>query len=437
MLSRSLCSFAELRIFGETNSIRRRENSIETNLLCVSDCLEVVRRERGLTTREQNDAAPTSRASSTPSRSRSPRGPRRSSATSSASACSACPKERLRGPRAERRPGGPAGGHAQAVPGPVPDGHGAGLRGRRRGRRRASWRELVDAGVFSLRVPEADGGVGLGAAEAVLVFEELGRALVPGPLVATAPGRRARRRRRRVVGVRRAGARHRWWSSTSTRSTGSLVLDDDGVWSLDPGGSTRRRSTRPLDPLTPVHAVSWPRPRASRWRGADEAARWRLDGAVLSAALLVGIAVATTDLAVAYAKERQQFDRPIGSFQAVKHLLADMLVRAEVARAAVHAAGVTLDDPDVGRPRPGRSRGQAHWPATPPCATARPASRSTGAWASPGRSTPTSTSSGPGSSTRRSARATTTPRPWPPCSRAPARPSCAWCRSLPPRGAWW
>ncbi|MER3452689.1 MAG: acyl-CoA dehydrogenase, partial [Acidimicrobiia bacterium] len=49
----------------------------------------------------------------------------------------------------------------------------------------AGWRELVDAGVFSLRLPEDRGGVGLGMAEAVLVFEELGRSLVPGPLVAT------------------------------------------------------------------------------------------------------------------------------------------------------------------------------------------------------------------------------------------------------------
>jgi alkylation response protein AidB-like acyl-CoA dehydrogenase len=53
------------------------------------------------------------------------------------------------------------------------------------------------------------------------------------------------------------------------------------------------------------------------------------------------------DLAVAYAKERQQFGTPIGSFQAVKHMCADMLVRAEVARAAVHAAACLADAPDV------------------------------------------------------------------------------------------
>ena len=50
---------------------------------------------------------------------------------------------------------------------------------------RALWGELAEAGVFSLRLPERDGGVGLGHAEAVLVFEELGRALVPGPLAGT------------------------------------------------------------------------------------------------------------------------------------------------------------------------------------------------------------------------------------------------------------
>ena len=56
----------------------------------------------------------------------------------------------------------------------------------------------------------------------------------------------------------------------------------------------------------------------------------------------------TTDLAVEYAKQRRQFGRPIGGFQAVKHLCADMAVRTEVARCAVQAAAVTVDQPDVG-----------------------------------------------------------------------------------------
>src|SRR5262249_57085863 len=88
-----------------------------------------------------------------------------------------------------------------------------------------------------------------------------------------------------------------------------------------------------------------------RLGGPDAADRLRRDGLVLTSALQLGIAARTVELATEYAKQREQFDRPIGSFQAVKHLIADMLVRAEVARAAVYAASCALDgrsddDPD-------------------------------------------------------------------------------------------
>jgi alkylation response protein AidB-like acyl-CoA dehydrogenase len=68
--------------------------------------------------------------------------------------------------------------------------------------------------------------------------------------------------------------------------------------------------------------------------------RWPDDGVILTAAYLVGMAGACTDAAVDYAKTREQFDTPIGRFQSIKHLLADCLVRTELARAAVHAAAV-------------------------------------------------------------------------------------------------
>jgi alkylation response protein AidB-like acyl-CoA dehydrogenase len=73
-------------------------------------------------------------------------------------------------------------------------------------------------------------------------------------------------------------------------------------------------------------------------------------GAVLTSAVQLGLAEGALELATAYAKERQQFGKVIGSFQAIKHLCADMVARVEVCRAAVYMAGVCLDDPEVGDP---------------------------------------------------------------------------------------
>ena len=214
---------------------------------------------------------------------------------------------------------------------------------------RGLWRELGEAGVFSLRLPEAEDGVGLGSTQAMLVFEELGAALVAGPLVGThlaaglvdgaATGER-------VVGLLEAD-RTPLLVEHAEALDDLLVVDDMGVRLLDPRSIDLREVARPLDPLTSIH-VAGRLPQGEAVGGAEVAARFRSEGAALTSALLLGIARQVTDLASGYAKERVQFDRPIGSFQAVKHLLADMLVRAEVARAAVYAAGVILDDPDSG-----------------------------------------------------------------------------------------
>jgi alkylation response protein AidB-like acyl-CoA dehydrogenase len=124
-----------------------------------------------------------------------------------------------------------------------------------------------------------------------------------------------------------------------------LVYDDAGVWSIDPADIEREPSSWPLDPLTPVALVTL-LPEGERVADAGVGAGWERDGAVYTGAFLVGMAQRLTDMSVAYAKEREQFDRPIGSFQAVKHLLADMVVRTELARAAVYAAAAHLGDPD-------------------------------------------------------------------------------------------
>jgi alkylation response protein AidB-like acyl-CoA dehydrogenase len=220
---------------------------------------------------------------------------------------------------------------------------------------RAGWRQLADAGVFGLCLAESAGGVGLGLAEAALVFEELGRALVPGPLVAThlAAGLiEGADDGTAVVGL----VEHR--SATGRAALPLivehlddldvlLVLSDRGVAAVDPRSVDATRLARPMDPLTPVWAVAT-LPEGEPVAGPEIADWWRRDGAVLTAALQIGAAAWTTELAVDYAKQRRQFGRPIGGFQAVKHLCADMAVRTELARCAVHAAAVTVDQPDVG-----------------------------------------------------------------------------------------
>ncbi|MFF3909339.1 acyl-CoA dehydrogenase family protein [Streptomyces sp. NPDC001848] len=192
---------------------------------------------------------------------------------------------------------------------------------------RGLWRELGEAGFFALRLPEADGGVGLGLPEAVLAFEEAGRVLLPGPLVAThlAAGE--------VPGA--AGG-----EVVVTAVYGGLVewLGEADVVRGDAAGAVPLAS---VDPLTPLHRPA----RAAEGEPSDPVA------VLLTAAEQLGGAARTCELAVEHARTREQFGRPIGAFQAVKHLCAQSLVRVETARAAVYAAAVTADPLDIAAAR--------------------------------------------------------------------------------------
>lgn len=217
---------------------------------------------------------------------------------------------------------------------------------------RARWRDLADTGVFSLVLPEDRGGVGLGHGDAVLVFEELGRALVPGPLVATflavdlvdgaATGDT-------VVGLVERPLSGPAYVEYLDALDVLLVVDDTGVARVDPRSLDASPLHKPLDPLTPASRVT-ELPVGERVGDEAAAARLRTRGAILTSALQLGVALGACELATAYAKERRQFDKPIGQFQAIKHLCADMMSRVEVCRAAVYMAGVCLDDPSVGDP---------------------------------------------------------------------------------------
>ncbi|MEU9363382.1 acyl-CoA dehydrogenase family protein [Streptomyces avermitilis] len=189
---------------------------------------------------------------------------------------------------------------------------------------RALWRELGAAGFFALRLPEADGGVGLGLPESVLAFEEAGRVLLPGPLVAT-----------HLAAGEVAGAAT--GETVVTAVYGGLV-EWPAQADVVQGDTAGAEPLRSVDPLTPLHRVpgtAEPIPLAT----------------LLTAAEQLGTAARTCELAVQHARTREQFGQPIGAFQAVKHLCAEMLVRVETARAAVYAAAVTADPLDIAAAR--------------------------------------------------------------------------------------
>ncbi|MFB7332973.1 acyl-CoA dehydrogenase family protein [Streptomyces adustus] len=199
---------------------------------------------------------------------------------------------------------------------------------RRRDLDRRLWRELGAAGFFALRVPEADGGVGLGLPEAVLAFEQAGRFLLPGPLVAThlaagaVPGAAAGE----VVVAAVDGVLVEWLAEAD------VVLGD----------VAKAVALTSVDPLTPLHRVPAP--------DGPEAAPDPV-AVLLTAAEQLGTAARVCELAVEHARTREQFGQPIGAFQAVKHLCAQILERTEPARAAVYAAAVTADPVDIAAAR--------------------------------------------------------------------------------------
>ncbi|QYA96038.1 acyl-CoA/acyl-ACP dehydrogenase [Streptomyces anulatus] len=206
---------------------------------------------------------------------------------------------------------------------------------------RSLWRELGAAGFFALRLPEEAGGVGLGLPEAVLLFEEAGRALLPGPLVAT----------HLAAGLVKGAAEG---EAVVTAVDGDLPVAhlaaaDAVLVGADAlvGEPLRAfvaaaRPVRSMDPLTPLHRVAGRTAPTQAYSGA-----LHYEGALLTAAEQLGSAARTTETAVQHAGAREQFGSPIGSFQAVKHLCADMLARTEPARAAVYAAAVTGDPVEI------------------------------------------------------------------------------------------
>jgi len=227
----------------------------------------------------------------------------------------------------------------------------------------AFWAELSGLGLLGLHVPEELGGSGFGLAETLVVAEQMGRHLAPGPFVPTviasavlaAAGPDDLRKRLlpgladgSVIGAAALGGEVAVVGGTATGPAGVVLsghladvllvpAGDDVLVIEKPAGGVQAEVPRNLDPSRRAARVSLDAAPATVLPGA----RGLLTGvarAVL-AAEAAGVAAETTEMAAGYAKVREQFGRPIATFQAVKHHCANMLVASELAAGAAWDAG--------------------------------------------------------------------------------------------------
>jgi alkylation response protein AidB-like acyl-CoA dehydrogenase len=255
------------------------------------------------------------------------------------------------------------------------------------------WKEMAELGWAGLALPEEWGGQGLGIVDLAVLFEEMGYALAPSPLFSNT-----------VVGLALAGSasdeqKERWLrplaegtargtqAMVDAGSTGTpgaypmkaeadgdaVVLDGKKELVADAAGAAfflvatadGRRHIVPADTagvsitfevsidttrrLSTVNfeGVRVPAEQTLPGHGAEFQGPF-LRGAVALAAESTGVAQRTLEMAVAYAKDREQFGRPIGAYQAVSHRCAQMLLETENSRSAVYGAAWAADaDPDA------------------------------------------------------------------------------------------
>ncbi len=214
---------------------------------------------------------------------------------------------------------------------------------------RALWSLLADLGVTALAVPEDAGGLGAGPVDLVVAAECLGRWCVPGPIaesIAVAPVL--------LAGDRRCAA----LASGAVIATVALppavprapdadvadivLLARDGTV----GDATPGSSHDSVDPSRRLFDVA---PAGTVWNA--DIARAHECGVLMTAAQLVGAGRAMLAISVDYARARTQFGRAIGSYQAIKHKLADVHIALELASPLVFGAALSLaeDSPDTVR----------------------------------------------------------------------------------------
>lgn len=251
----------------------------------------------------------------------------------------------------------------------------------------ALWKRLAEMGVLSMMLPTADGGLGGDFVDSVLLVEELGRAGVPGPVLETMTvGALALRGTQWAAGIAdgsvavTAALMGERYVPHASSCVVLLIADGDAVRAIE--NPELSQSTiegidggRRLSALAGTGAGTGTGAEAEAGDGSEAEAgdgdgaeagtgtrgvvlaadRDHLvdAGALAASAYLLGLSSRMLAIAGDYARDRRQFGQPIGSFQAVKHLMADALLKVEFARPAVyraawsHANGVETVGRDV------------------------------------------------------------------------------------------
>ena len=203
------------------------------------------------------------------------------------------------------------------------------------------WRLLCEqVGAAALVVPEEFGGAGGTLGDAAVVLEELGKNLVPSPLLGTTLAELA------LLAADEPDA-DTLGSLAEGAAIGAVVFDRDYVINgdiadvvIEARDGTLERWTgfdaEPIIPMDPTRRLAHLTPGETAPLGADPGLADA--AAILLAAEQVGAASRCLELTVDYTKERQQFGRAIGSFQALKHRMADLYVAVQAARAVVNDA---------------------------------------------------------------------------------------------------
>ncbi|MEU5760647.1 acyl-CoA dehydrogenase family protein [Nocardia sp. NPDC047648] len=225
---------------------------------------------------------------------------------------------------------------------------------------RALIRQLADAGVLGLAVAEQHGGIGAEPIDLVVAFQELGRAAVPGPLVETAAAIPAL-----LQALPDQDLAARWLPGFAEGAALGTVafappgpgvaLDADTAEVVLLAGenqlSTGNRTglVRSVDPARRLFTVAAAETVAEGDRVRAAAAAGFDTGALACAAQLLGAGKALLHASTEYAKQRKQFGKPIGEFQAVKQKLADVLIALDLAEPLLHRAALTMAGPTRSR----------------------------------------------------------------------------------------